>query len=119
MSIAALLLAWAMLAAFLYVTCDTIQDYFYNGAMPGLWWRVPLAGLPLAAGIVMYPCFMDVMFTDYLWASLGQPALWFLAMWLLCRFHPGHAAVVGITSFLLFGYLVTLALESLGLVGRA
>ena len=119
MSIMGILVAWGILGVIIYVVADTGQGYLYNGAADGLWWRAIVTALPLAALLLKFPCSLDVMFTDYLLGTIFQPLAWFLLFWLVCQFHAGHAAIVGVTSFFLFGFIVTMALHSLGLVAEA
>jgi hypothetical protein len=72
-----------------------------------------VAALPLALLLVLLPCRLDDMFSTRLLFTILHAVAWFLLFWLLCGYTVAHGAFVGIASFFLFSWMVTMAVDSL------
>ena len=108
-----ILAAWIMIWLIVYVVSDSAQAYLYNEAAEGLWWRTLAMAAPAGMLLVWFPCRLDTMFTEYILASILQPIIWWLLFEYLCGFHRPHAICFALAMFFLFGFAVTLALDSL------
>ena len=112
------LVTTAMVYALVYLVSEQIQQNLYNQPVEGLWWRALLGSIPLGLLLMWYPSRLDEMvLTSPHWALL-QIVVWFVVFWLVLGYHRGHAAVAGAVMYLVAGFLISLAMDSMASLFR-
>lgn len=110
-------IAIAITYVVIYMVSDSGQKFFYDQVVPGLWLRAFICAIPLGLLMYVFPFRFDDAFLTGLHWILLQMAAWCLLLHFVCQFHRGHAIIVGSVSYLLFAWVVTMALDSLNKVG--
>ncbi|MFO0959628.1 MAG: hypothetical protein U0800_19705 [Isosphaeraceae bacterium] len=111
--ILAFIVYWLVLFVACYLVTEYGQAYLYDEVTPYIWPRVAGASFLLAAVLTRAHTSFDTMLTDGIGWTIGQAVLWFLAFLLILRFHPLHAAVLGVVTMVLVVGLATMAVDSL------
>lgn len=119
MPVIAFVAAAGLLFVVIYLVSDSAQKYLYDDVVDGLWWRSLVAALPLAALQLLWPVRLEEMFITTLHWTILQAVAWFVVFWSICRYMVRHAAFVGIVSFFLFSWMVTMAVDSLHSLSHA
>jgi hypothetical protein len=109
----AFLLYWLVLFVACYLVTEYGQGFLYDEVTPYLWGKVAAASLILAIVLTIAHTSLDRMFSDGLGWTVGQAILWFLVFMFVLRFHPKHAAVLGVITFVLTAGMGTMAVDSL------
>jgi hypothetical protein len=111
--IIAFLVYWLVVFVVCYIETEYAQNYLYDEATPAFGWKVA-GGSILLAGLLTYfrPSF-DTMFTaDIAWTVL-QAIVWFGVFTLILQFHPQHALLLGVVTFLILSGITTFGVQSL------
>lgn len=112
-TILAFLVYWIILFAACFVVVEYGQRNLYDEVTPYHWAKVGAASLPLAILLTYAHSSIDSMFTEKIGWTIVQAIAWFLAFTFILRFHPLHAAVIGIVTFVLVAGTATMAVDSL------
>lgn len=111
------ILAFVIYWLVLFVACYLVTEYgqanLYDEVAPYLWPRVAGASFLLAVVLTWAHTSFDTMLTDGVVWTIAQAVLWFLVFMLVLRFHPLHAAVLGVVTMVLVIGLATMAVDSL------
>ncbi len=104
---------WIVILAACYVVTEYGQGFLYDEVTPFVWPKVLGASFALALVLAVSRLTIDTMFSDRLGWTIGQAILWFLVFMFLLSFHPKHAAVLGVITFVLVAGMGTMAVSSL------
>jgi hypothetical protein len=108
-----LLVYWLILFVICYVVGEYGQNYLYDETTPFLGLKVLGGTFILAALLTRFRSSYDTMFTSEIHWTVLQAVVWFVVFTLVFRFHPKHAASLGIMAFLIGGGLAGMAVDSL------
>ena len=89
------------------------QDALYDEPTPNFEWKVAFGAGILAAVLTYTHSSFATMFTDDFGATVIQAIVWFAVFALVYRFHPWHAAGIGLATMLIVTGLATMAVDSM------
>ena len=104
---------FALLFVICYAVSEFAQDYLYDESTPHLGLKTVAAAAILAAVLTYTHSSYDTMFTERIHLTAFQAVVWFAVFTLVLRFHPPHAAAIGIVTMMLCAGLTTLAVDGL------
>ncbi len=107
------LLSWFLVSGILYVVSETAQRYLYDQTSDWLIARSVVGGAPLAALLMKFPCNVYDMFMSGILITILHCVSWFFVFWFVLRFQLAHAMFVGVVSFLLTFWTVSLLSDSM------
>jgi hypothetical protein len=113
-----LLIYWLVLFVGCFAVVEMAQDQLYDQITPRAGLKVAGGSFLLAALLTVlrragFPTTFESMFTTNIAWTLLQGVAWFGVFTLIYRFHPWHAAGLGIVTMLLLSGLATMGVESL------
>ena len=112
-----LLTSFAVYYLVLFVVCFLVvsqgQDALYDEPTPNFEWKVALGAGILAAALTYTHSSFATMFTDDFGKTVIQGILWFGVFTLIYRFHPWHAAGIGLATMLIVTGLATMGVDSM------
>lgn len=104
---------WLILFVACFILVEFAQKYLYDEVTPSAGLKILGGSAVLALLLTWTRTSFDTMFTtDIAWTVL-QGIVWFGVFTLVYRFHPVHAAAIGIVSMLLLSGTANLALDSM------
>lgn len=109
----AFLIYWIILYVACYIIIEYGQTYLYDEATPGLPIKVAIGSFVLALVLTWRRTSFESMFSSDLAFTVGQAILWFLVFTFVFRFHPQHAAAIGVLAFVILAGASTLAIRSM------
>jgi hypothetical protein len=107
-----LVINWLVLFVALYVVTEYGHYYLYEQGPPYLAGRAAGGALVLALMLLWRPVSFDTMFTSKIHETVLHGIAWFLVFMFVLRFHPWHAAGLGVATMLLVPGLAFLAVDS-------
>ena len=107
------LLSWFLVAALLYIVSEAAQRYLYDQTSDWLIARAIFGAAPLAALLIKFPCNVYEMFMGGILGTLMHCTAWFFVFWFAMRFQLAHALTVGVISFLLTFWMVSLLADQM------
>jgi hypothetical protein len=114
----AFLIYWLIVFVCCYVVTEFAQNYLYDEVTPAAFWKILLGSIILAAVLTWTRSSFDTMFITQLPWTVLQGIVWFAVFTLIFRFHPPHAAAIGIVVMVLVSGLATLGVDSLTKTNR-
>jgi uncharacterized membrane protein len=112
-AIVAFLVYGLLLFVVSYIVVEFGQSYFYDEKTPRAGLKVLASSAILALILTWTRSSFDTMFTSELGNTVILAIAAFVVFTLVLRFHPQHAAPIGIISVLLVAGLGTLGVDSL------
>ena len=107
-----LLIYWLAMFVSSYIITEVAQDQLYDAVTP--WVGLKVAGGSLLMAIYLtwrHPSF-ETMFTNNIAWTVLQGIIWFGVFMLIFRFHPLHAAAIGLLTMLIIPGAATLGVDS-------
>ncbi len=103
---------WLVVFVVCYAVSEYAQRFLYDETTPWLGAKIGAGSFALAALLTYTRSSFDTMFTDKIGWTVLQAIVWFLVFMFVFRFHPLHAATIGVTTMLLIAGPATMAVQS-------
>lgn len=103
---------WLVVFVVCYAVSEYAQRFLYDETTPWLGAKIGAGSFGLAVLLTYTRTSFDTMFTDKIGWTVLQAIVWFLVFMFVFRFHPLHAASIGITTMLLIAGPATMAVQS-------
>jgi hypothetical protein len=107
------LVYWLILFVICYVVSDYSQKFLYDESTPYIGLKIAGGTFLMAILMAWFKPSFDSMFTTQLHWTLLQAIVWVAVFILVFRFHPTHAAAIGLGTFVVTSGLATIGVESL------
>jgi hypothetical protein len=118
-AILSFLFYWLVMYVATYVIAEYAQNYLYDEATPALGWKVAAGTFLLSILLTRFRPSFETMFTADIGWTILQAIAWTAVFVFIYQFHPPHAVLLGVVSFVLLSGLTTLALDSFNRTGTA
>lgn len=107
-----LLIYWLAMFVSSYIMVEVAQDQLYDEVTPWVGLKVLGGSLIMAIFLTwLHPSFETMFTTNIAWTVL-LGIVWFGIFTLIFRFHPAHAAGIGLLSMLIIPAAATLGVDS-------
>lgn len=107
-----LMIYWLAMFVSSYIIIEVAQDQLYDEVTPWVGLKVLGGSLVMAIFLTwLHPSF-ETMFTANIAWTVLLGIVWFAVFTLIFRFHPTHAATIGLLSMLVIPALATLGVDS-------
>jgi hypothetical protein len=107
------LVYWLILFVVCFIVCDYSQKFLYDETTPYLGAKLAGGTFVMALLLTRFRTSYDTMFTSEIHWSLLQILVWVAIFTFVFRFHPKHAASLGVGTFLVIAGMASLGVDSL------
>jgi len=104
---------WLVLFVACFAVVEYGQTYFYETTTPSAGLKVAVGSAILAGLLTWTRSTFDKMFTEDILYTVILLVAAFVVFTLIFRFHPQHAAAIGIVTMLLVSGLATMGVDSM------